>query len=83
MPHYIIVGGADQKRSTWRLPAEADLDALRSNVGRCMRDSNHAEITVEMRDDPRTRGTLIVNGNALPFAVVIELPEHGPMAPST
>lgn len=73
MGKYIIVGSGD--RSTRRLAADTNLDEEQVKLRRCMTDDNYAEFTVEMRDDPRTRGTLVLNGNALPFAALVELPD--------
>jgi hypothetical protein len=77
MPKFIVLGTGE--RATWRLPAETDLDELRSRVGRCMVEQNYAEVAVEMQDEPRyeprDRGVLVLNGQALPFVALVERPE--------
>jgi hypothetical protein len=83
MPNYIVLGTAGTP-STWRLPADISLEEVRADVDRCMADGDSMDVPVEMQDDPRTRGTLVLNGHALPFAVLVELPEGvGPPLGST
>lgn len=77
MAKYIVLGTGE--RATWRLPAETDLDDLTKRVGRCMTEQNFVEVAVEMQDqpryEPRDRGMLVLNGQALPFAALVERPE--------
>jgi hypothetical protein len=77
MAKYIVLGTGE--RASWRLPADTDLDDVRKRIGRCMAEQNYAEVAVETqgepRYEPRDRGMLVLNGQALPFAALVERAE--------
>jgi hypothetical protein len=71
--HLILDPGST---TNWRLPAETDLDGLRAEIKDAMRTEAVYEVAVEMGNDPRQRGILVLNGRTLTHAGVIELPDH-------
>ena len=73
MGKHLLLGA--ESMMNWRLPAETDLDDLRSEIESAMLQSRPTVISVEMHDDPRTVGKLILNGRVLATAAAVELPE--------
>jgi hypothetical protein len=59
----------------WRLPADTDLHALRDEIESAMLQGRTTVVKVEMHDDPRTIGEVILNGRVLTSAAAVELPE--------
>jgi hypothetical protein len=75
---HLIIGHTD-KGANWRLPAETDLEALTGLLKVALNAGAVETVTVELWDDPLTRGELLVNGAVVATALAIELPEGAPV----
>ena len=67
--HLVFGDGAFDR---WRLPAEYDLESLRSDLEEAFAKGTFAWVAVELHDDPAARGELLINGRVVPFVAVIE-----------
>lgn len=70
MPKFIRV---DPPGSTYRLPAETDLAKLKDRIHAMVSgQTGRFELDVELGDDPRVKGVLILNAKAFAAVFVIE-----------
>jgi hypothetical protein len=62
----------------WTLPANTDIETLKSRIEAAMSDGHVIRVTVQMPDGGTDE--IILNGTLLPYAAVVETPEQRPMA---
>ena len=58
---------ADRADHNWRLPADTDLQQLRSQITEAMQHGETATLKIEMQENPLVEGTLVINGKALHY----------------
>jgi hypothetical protein len=76
--HLII--GHTATGANWRLPAETDLEALADRLKVALNAGIVETVTVELWDNPLTRGELLVNGAVVATALAVELPDSAPVS---
>jgi hypothetical protein len=74
MSKHVLLGSSNADHN-WRLPADTDLQQLRSSVTEAMQRGETAMLKIEMQDNPLVEGTLVINGKALPYVGFVEVPE--------
>jgi hypothetical protein len=57
----------------YRLPASTDMSKLADDIAKGFTDGAAILIKTEMGDDPTNNGTLVLNGNAMPFVALGEV----------
>jgi hypothetical protein len=73
MAKHLLLG--TDTTANWRLPADSDVEAITERLKTAMETGTVERITVEMNDDPLNQAELLVNGNVVACAAVVELPE--------
>jgi hypothetical protein len=69
MAKVLIINAEGQN---YRLPADTDMSKLAGDIAKGFTDGAAVLIKTEMGDDPTNNGTLILNGNAMPFVALGE-----------